>query len=272
MFKEIYYNRRSYFYGGVITLGLVFLMNIKSFNETVFPLSALILYLIIVFEMFYTWFMSKEKLRQMDLPLVSDYSRFKQILHHLLMPSILYLGIVGFIYFNNQIALHIPLLVIAYILFTALFINLRAFYQDKFQLEKETYFVYDLIELTTFFTTANTLINLVYSNSWHKFIIIVGIFILALLILILNLYQFESLTLKPILAVLGMSLLIAVIMTVLLYTSAMTIVALSFMSFLTYYFLFGVLSHKIEGTLSWEVVLEYVAVFVLCLAFLLGVS
>jgi hypothetical protein len=272
LLKKLHFYRRAIFYSGVISLGLIFLMNIESKYPKLYLLASVILYLVVLFEMFYIWFISKEKLRQLDLPLISSYSKIKQMIHHFLLPFLFYLSLVGFIYYNNQVSLHIPVIIFSFFAFISLFINLRAFYQDKIKLEEETYYVYDLIELIIFFCITNISLNMAEANNITQFFPVIINFVLSLFILILNLYQLDHLSIKPILLISILSFISSFICYVLIFHSSFNGISITTLLFLCYYFIFGILSHKIDGSLTTSIIFEYMSIFLLSLAFFLGIS
>jgi len=251
-------------------------MNIEVELPSIYFVSAIILYLVVLFEMFYIWFVAQEKLKQFDLPLISNYSRIKRYIHHFMLPSLLYISVVGFIYYNNQTAIRIPIIVLSFIAFFSLFINLRAFYQDKFKLEESTYFVYDLIELMIFFTMVNIGFHFIITTGVSPSVLVIFIFFISLLLLTLNLYQFENFNLNSMIFVTALSLVPTILVYILFYhtdfypnTNGLII---SVLTFLTYYFIFGILSHKLDGSLKPSVIIEYISIFLLTLAFLSGIS
>lgn len=270
--KFITYNRRSIFYSIVVTFGLFFLMVTEKSSPSLFLIFTLILYLVVLFEMYFTWFISKEKLKQFNLPLMSSYTKFKEFLHHLVLPSLLLFSLAGFIYFNNQLGLRIPLLIISFIVFLSLFVNLRAFYQDKFGLEQSTYYVYDIIEMIIFFSFTNFILHFVEINNLSSLLAVFFIGLLTLILLTLNLYQSDNLNLRDFAFILVLTFLMIIISLFLIFFTTFTLIGINFLIFLGYYFLFGLLSHRLDSSLNWTVGLEYLSVFLICLGFLFGIS
>ncbi len=247
-------------------------MNIEITSPSLYFFSSVVLYLVVLFEMFYVWFVSKEKLRQFDLPLISTYTKLKQFLHHFLLPTIFYIALSGFIYYNNQPAIRIPFVLLSFIAFTSLFINLRAFYQDKFKLEESTYYVYDLIELVSFFMIVNLALHFWDINGLIFLIPILLVFVISLLIFILNLYQLDQLELKSLILVIIFSILVAGFLAGLVLFASLNLISLNLLTFISYYFLYGILSHKVDGSLNLSVMVEYLSIFLLLLAFFFGIS
>lgn len=272
MTDYLYYNRRAFFYSAIIVLGLMFLMNIELFNTSFYIASAIVLYLIILFEMYYIWFVSREKLKQLDLPLITEYSKSKEFLNHILLPSLLYFALAGFIYYNNQTAIRVPLIIISFIAFSSLFVNLKAFYLDKADLEKNTYFVYDLIELMIFFMLTNLSLHYISIRNLPNELITLSTFVISFGMLLLNLFQLDRIHLIEIGIAFGLSFIPAFSALFLGVFNSYSILAISAYTFLSYYFSFGFLVHKVDGTLNKEVVLEYISIFLLALAFLFGIS
>lgn len=270
MLKTINYNRRSIFYSIIIVLGLIFMMNIESRSPSIYLFAAIALYIIILFEMYYIWFISKEKLRQFDLPLMTEFSRLKQIVHHLLLPTLLYISFIGFIYVNNQISLRIPIILLSFISFLYLFINLRAFYQDKYSLEKKTYWVYDVIEMIIFFILTNFIIAFSSQIQLGEIFIIISVSLLNLTLLMLNLYQVDQLKFRQILFIVFQTIIFALLISLIL-TFNFSPLSQNFFFFLCYYFMFGLLTHHLDSSLNLEIILEYISIFLICLAIFFGI-
>lgn len=272
MMKTLKYNSRSFIYAFIITLGLIFLMNIELRSPGIYIVSTFIVYSIILFEMFYIWFVSREKLKQMDLPLVSTYTKTKEFVNHLILPSILFFTLSGFIFFNNNSAVRLPLVIFSFVAFASLFINLKAFYLDKYSLEKQTYFVYDMIEMISYFCGINIILSIGELQSLSVFSIAAFVFIATFALLLLNLYQFDKVFGSSIFIVALFAFISAANIYLLLSIFSINVIASSILQFLIYYLLFGVLRHKLEGTLSAQIFFEYFSVFLLALAFLVGIA
>lgn len=270
--KLIKYNFRSFFYSLVICLGIVALMTIEMNIPELFWGGTFIIYLIILFEMFYTWFISREKLKQLDLPLISSYTKLKAFLNHLILPSVLLFSIAAFIFFNNSSAMRVPLVITTFIAYSALFINLKAFYLDKHYLESKTYFVYDLIEMMIYFLMVNNIINLADSLIWHVLFTSFCIFLLTLGLFILNIYQFNYLSIKSITLVIIFGLIALVIFFIFNSILNLNNVAITVLQFLIYYLLFGILRHIVEGSLNRQILFEYLSFFLLSIALLVGLT
>jgi hypothetical protein len=266
-------NRRGIFYGFVVAIGLIFLHQIlieTSLKE--FLGGAVILYFIFVFEVYTNWFYSRKVLSQMEIPQVDSYTKASQIIHHLVLPSILYISYLGIIYFYQ---LSIPKLVIfffSFFTFTLLFINVRAYYEDKFKLEEKTHYIFDIIKFIIFFQLTSTFLKIQTYFNISELYAVIAVALISLLINLFVVIRHRQLNTSSGIFISLFAGLIGLACFLLLSFTSFNVLAISTYLILVFYISSATIHHKLEGTLTKELLIEYFAVMLLALVIIQGLS
>jgi hypothetical protein len=185
------------------------------------------------------------------------------------LPLIAYVGFIGFIYTNNQTSLSLIYFSVSFLIFSLLFINVRAYYQDKFKLEQQTHIVYDLIKIFLFFTIIDSLLNLSSQYDFNFFVVAGLVFTTSSLLTLLILLRHKHLGYFNLVLVLLSGLAIGYLTSALqALLDTKTLIA-SFYSTLIFYIFNAILHHDLERTLRFNVVLEYSLVAAICFFILL---
>lgn len=273
MIKTLTKNRRGIFYGFVVSLGLVFLTQLLiATSVRHFMVGAFILYFIFIFEVSISWFYARKVLAQMEIPQVDIYSKYSQLTHHIILPSILYFSFLGIIYIYHLSLPKYFIFLIAFFTFTLLFVNIRAYYEDKFKLEEKTHYVYDIIKFIVFFLVANSILRLENFLNTPSFFTYLEIALLTLFLNSLILVRNKQINLWTISYIIFASIVLAVVTYILLSFTVFTILSTAIYLLLTNYILSAILHHKLEGTFSKEILLEYLTVLLLSLVILQGLT
>lgn len=259
-------NIRPIIFTIILTFGFVVLIYIQTFNPPeYFIVGSLVLYLLMLLEFFSVRFWAKRKLEQLNMPMIDQYSHATHLVLHIFLPTLAYWAIAIFIFFDPNPGIWFPFIIFIFFLFLVLFINLRAYYEDKFQLEKSTHYVYDLLKLLIYAILVFNIYSLAFAYSINIFILFVLIFLTTCLMLSLNLVRYNHLNKSFYAYVVINSLIIGIIGTGLYSWSRFNIFEMCLMTFLLFYMSAGVLHHRIKRDLSKEIVAEYVIIALLAL-------
>lgn len=259
-------NRRALFYGFVIALGVVFLQQIAATSSlSVFMVGAVVLGLIFVLELYTNYFLAVKLLKQLQLPNVSIYTPTTQTIYHAFLPILLFISILGFVYSNNIPSLSWLYFSFSFFMFTLLFINIRAYYEDKFKLEESTHLIYDLIKIFIFFAFCNTLLNLSTIFDFNFYVRAGIVFAVASLLTFLVLLRRKHYSHYNILLIIFAGLAIGYITSSLLEIVGGKSLLVTFYSTLIFYLFNAVLHHEIERNLTLSLIFEYVLVAAICL-------
>ncbi len=265
-------NKRPIFYALVLTLSTYIVIDIKhsvSIYDYLYVISFnLILFL---FELLSIYLISKSKLQQFDIPEVHTYLVNQKFIHFLLIPMLLFSSINLFIFFNPFTRFNIFILLLTFFLYTALFINVRAYCEDKFKLEQLTHFIYPTIILFSVFSFINALLSILDTYGINA---IFGLIMIFTIILALNTLLFlEDLKLNIILF--GLIILTSFatsVITLILFTYFDSKLRTAFFTSNIFYLISALLFHKKEGTLTFEIIIEYILFSILNFTLLYGIS
>ncbi len=263
-------NGRQLFYAFVMALGLVFLQQLAVVSSLkIFVLGAALLALVLLLELYTNYFFAERLLKQLDLPGPESYSKSVQAVYHLLLPLLLYFSLVGFVYTNNRLDLGWLYFCWGFALFALLFINIRAYYEDKFKLEESTHLIYDLIKIFVYFSFTNAILNLAQAFGFSFFVIVGVIFAGASLLTLLVLIRRRHYSEQNLALIILAGLVLGYLTAVLLGSFAGKTLLLAFYSTIVFYLFNAVLHHEIERTLNLSLVFEYLLVAAICLSVIL---
>lgn len=271
-FRNLLINKRPIFYSLILSIGFCVLIFILEYNpEKNYFLGSVVLYIILMFEIYATWAMGRKKLKQLEVPILDQYSQLTQVIMHYSLPSLAYWAIVGFIYTNTSFSISILLIIIIFILFLTLFINIRAYYLDKFRIEEKTHYIYDVLKLFIYFLIIYTLYIFEYKYNINFYTPAFLIVLFSFIIQGLNLYRYNHIHLNSILFIFFNSLVLGIISILLNNIVQINLFEKITISFISYYFLMGITHHKIRKDLTVRIVLEYFLFGVLALLIFIGI-
>lgn len=266
------HNIRSLLYATFITAGFGILIHIITFNPPrFFVFGSLILYVLLVLELVTTRFWANKKLEQLNIPIVDRYDQSTQLILHLTIPSLTFWAFCLFIISNLNPNFWIVLLFLSLIIFSLIFINIRAYYEDKFRLEKSTHYVYDFIKLLVYGLITYSIFFMKLSYEFNNYLVAGLIFLLSLVIMSLNLVRYKHVEKSTIVFIFLNSLIISLISLSLLAFFELSIFKLTLLTFILFYIGIGVLHHKNKGDLSKSIVVEYIVVALLALSTSVGI-
>ena len=265
-------NTRALVYASVLTLGTYLLIYIQPETSAKYYIVALGINLVLfTLEIISIRIISKARLVQIGLPVVNRYSKIEEAVYHQFLPLILFSSFNIFIFFNPINLLSYSLLPIVFFSFFVLFINIRAYHEDKFKLEQSTHFIYPFASIFGLFSLVNALLNITNIYDVMPFILVVIIFIT---IIISNFSLFiENITwnVKLITLLIFTSILVTLFAVFLYYYYESTL-RTSFMTASLFYLFAALVHHKQEATLDVFVISEYLVILFLSFVLLYGIS
>lgn len=263
---------RGLFYALTIVLGLQAAFSeldtgrLENFNNFVILIS-----IVFILELYTSWLFRKQLFAQTEIPGSDRFSDVIHIIHHIVVPIFLYIGIVGFGYFNHQMHLRTGLLLFTLFILTVMFANIRAFYENQKKLEIRTNFIYDIAKILIFFTLSNTLINyLTQNNTLNWTPLILAMIELALITLMIMRYR--KYELLGFISSLAASLFMMAVVTILWQINVFNPLQISLYALVCYYLSMASIHHLMERTLSREIVLEYILILILSFTLLYGLA
>ncbi|MDD3647352.1 MAG: hypothetical protein PHS44_02525 [Candidatus Dojkabacteria bacterium] len=272
MLKSIAANKRSIFYGVLVGLGLLFgLQILKDYGPKEYVYTICGIMLIVFFEIYLNWRYATRILRQVDLPTINVYSLWSHILNHIMLPVLLLLSVSGFIFFHRDDLVRVIVIVLVSIVFVTLFINIRSYYEDEFRVEEKTRYIYEIMKLVIFFFGLNLVISI---EVFWGIDIWISAFLVSLLVIILGMlliYRKNQFELVQIIYIVLSASIIAVLFLV-LHNLEVLMLGINVIIFLVFYFLFSLLNHRLERTLTKEIFIEYGLILLFAFLLFSGIS
>lgn len=253
-------NTRSLLYALIMALGIVFLQQLAANGITSYLYGTGILALVLLLELFTAYYYSRRKLFQFNLPQIDEFSRLAQFIHHLVLPMSLHFAISGLVFTTDLPGLVPIFFGISLGLYYFLFVNIRAYYSDKFKLEQGTHFIFDTIKIFTFFAITVTTLNLANLFGFNFYILTGLVFSYGSLLTFLTLLNNRNSDwLAPLIVVLSglcLGYLTASIATLAQVNTTIS----AFLATICFYIFNALLHHELNRTLRVNVALEYLLV------------
>ncbi len=265
----IHYSKRPYVYALILTIGMAALYSIvHTSSPRYFFLAALALYLLLIFELYSTKYYSTSFDDQFHLESKEVKHRRSQWVHHFVMPTLLYLSITSFLFVNAQLDMFVLVILTSLLLFSILFVNIKAYYERKYKIEHNTANVYDVISITTLFMSTYSIlvgVSITFANY-----VIAGLLIAAILLIMgyLTLSRYHLINNKSAFA---LFFLVGFYINLFLILLNFQINVLSYTVITTfiYYYYTAIINHVVDKTISLKVFTEYLAVFSLIFVIIL---
>jgi len=265
-------NTKMLVFAAILTLGSYLLIYIQPETSLNYYIIALSVNLIIFFfELLSVRISAKSKLNQIGLPAVTRYSSSEEFIYHQLLPIILFASFNIFIFFNPVESLEYLILFLVFFSFFVIFINIRAYYEDKFKLEQSTHFIYAFSSIFGLFSILNGVLNVASIYELMPFILIFALFVIT----IISNYTLFIQDIRwnvPLITYILISSAINVGLTFFLYTQYSSVLRSSFMSASFLYLSAALIQHKQEATLDRYVIFEYCVIMALSFILLYGIS
>ncbi len=259
----VQYTKRPYIYAVMITIGIMALYSILHTSSAISYFAASIsLYTLLLFELYSTKFYATTFDDQFELTSRSKKHRKAHWVHHLIMPTVLFVSIVLFVFANSQLNMALVIALISLVLFSILFLNIKAYYENKYKLENKTANVYDVISIASVFMLAFSIF--VVTALLGELYIISGLMNTAVLIILgyLTLARYHIINKQGGMMLFAM-LLVYFNSFLALLNFDISIVAHTILTTFVYYYFTAVVNHYEEKSLDLKVIIEYLAVFVI---------
>lgn len=257
---------RAAFFSLTLTLGgFLALEQLVKGSVSNFIQVSLIMCFVFVIELYTSWqYYDALQLNAHERP-----QRKTLLIHHLLLPISTYLSVLTFAYFNRNTGLEVALLVLSFILFTILFVNIRAYYLYKKDLQLHTNYIYDIVKLLLFFCASDTIFNLI--NNQLRLTILLIPLVTGGLVLLLTM-RYEKLELKSLNLIGIITFLLTLIAVICIVVLNLTPIQSSLISFLSFYLSTAALHHYFERDLNLNLIVEYLSIIIIAILLVYGVN
>lgn len=269
---KINHNIKAVLFALILTLGTYLILYIRPETSLIYYIVALAVnYIIFFFELTAIRISSKARLVQYGLPVVKRYSVKEEAVLHQLLPIVLFSSFNIFVFFNSVDLINTAILGFVFFSFIVLFINIRAYHEDKFKLEQATHFVYPFASIFGLFSLLNAFLNIANINSLEPAFIICGVIILLMISSYTLFIEILDWNIWLIIYLVLSNLIITGI-TFFLYHNYDSILRTSFMASTGFYFSAALIHHKRDSSLDRYTIYEYVIIFILAYVLLYGIA
>lgn len=263
-------NWRALAYAIIIGLGVVFTQQLDMTESSATVVTAAsVLELMLVMQIAVVYISATRRLRQFDLPTVEIYNKRTELIYHLLLPAMTLGAIIGFVTTNNQVSLVWFYFFGSVAIYFFLFVNIRAYYEDKYKLEQQTHVIYDVVKVLLFFAVTDVIFNAASRYQFNFFVVAGMLFVTASILTLLILLRHPALGYLNMGLVLCSGLAIGYIGAALRNLLVSQNLVAAFYVTLVFYIANAILHHELERTLKLSIVLEYVLVATICFLIIL---
>ncbi|MFS8130647.1 MAG: hypothetical protein ACMG57_01570 [Candidatus Dojkabacteria bacterium] len=240
----------------------------KFNNSSQFLIFTAAIFIIIISEIIINYIARSKKV-VLNMNFSDDINEISHLFNKIVLPLALYAFIIGFGYYNLSSTILNIVLVLTFVLFFILFVNIRSFFKDALSIESKTHFVYDFFKFIIFFLGVDVIVNYSKGNAIEAF---GGVLALSLsLHLLLLIRQKLSQRRFYLYGILG-SIIIATSTSILVSFNRYNQLQISLCIIFIFYLSLAIIQHAISRTLTRSVLFEYLLVLLIALSILLGVS
>ncbi len=181
----------------------------------------------------------------------------EKVLHHLVMPSILYISGILFVFFNHIRVLDQMTIIILTICFFVLFYNISATYTKLYSITRTTKYIYAVMNIVVFYFFMDALINGIFYSGINQIFIGVGSFLVTLLLVGMMILAARQFSKSIIIALIVSCLIIGAITIGVLHVPFFNIAVISLVVTVVFFLVNSYWHHKLEGSFSWDVMHQY---------------
>lgn len=254
-------------------VGFLLLINaVEVLNESYFVFISFCLYFLLLLELVVTSnHYHIEHRKNTNAKYFLEHHKVAQYLHHISVPSLLYFGLVLFLYFNSQPSVYLLIIILSTVLFGILFENIYSFYHHSRALLKSTNYIYDVISGISVFLWTDVLLTWQRSEDLNPAIIV------TLLIMVLGYFGVLALSRHVFVLefLVGLGVLLTGYMLLIGLVLDITQTSVLFLSIFTtgaFIIFNGLLTHYLEKTLTKSVLYEYLLMYMIVFSLIYAYS
>lgn len=193
----------------------------------------------------------------------------EHFIHHLILPGLLYINGVLFLFFNRIRILDQFAIVILTCSFLILFYNISMKYLRRYSVSRKTRYIFDFVNIIIFYFFTDVVVNLVFYYGLSRIVTyivpaVMGMFLVCLMVLI---SQQLSRTTIPAMIISGV--IIALISFGVLMIPVFNIAVLSLVITVGFYLVDVYWHHKLDGSFNWDVMSQYMLFALMAIILLL---
>lgn len=262
--------RRSMFYAiCLFVMYQLMLIPLQVRNFAVFWTAAVLGLFLIMAELLYSRISEMHTKIHIDLPHYRTIRWREHVLHHAVIPALLYVSGVLFLFFNRVRTLDQVAIVILSGTFFVILYNVSATYLKMYQVSRHTRTLFDFVNIIVFYFVTDVLINLMLYSGLSQSWLFIGTAVLTGVLIGLMIMVTRQSSVEMALMLVLTALLMGVIVYVLWQVPMFNIAVISIVATVAFYLFDVYWHHQLEGSFSWDVMSQYILFAVMAVILLL---
>lgn len=262
--------KRSLFYA--ISIFAVFqlaLIPLQSYSYGFFWAISAVGLVIVLAELLFSSVREYRKQISFDILHIRKKFKWEQIIHHMVLPNLLFISGVLFLFFNRVRLMDQVAIVILTASFFALYHNISATYAKMYTVTKSTTYIFSFLNIIIFYFGLDSLLNAVIYEGWGTYLVAVGAALLSLTLFGLSIKIERQFSKQSILALAVSVLIIGGITLLVVLVPLFNVGVTSLVVTVFFYLVNSYWHHKLDGTFSWGVMQQYGLFAIMALILLL---
>ena len=262
--------RRSLFYTIVLfVLFQIMLIPLLSNLYSLYWMLACVGGVIVVAELLYS------RLSERSIPIYLDAKHMRNVkwrehvLHHALLPGLLYVSGVLFLYFNRIRLLDQLAIVLLCSTFFVIYYNISVTYLKMYRLSRNTRLIFDFVNIIIFYFFTDVLINLDLYAGFPKYVVFIGSALITFVLVGMMVLLMKQFTREALLALVLSSIAMGIVVMLIWSVPLFSVAVVSLVATVGFYMIDVYWHHRLEGTLTWDVMSQYGLFAVMALILLL---
>ena len=262
--------RRSIFYA--ISLFVVYqlmLIPLQTKQYGVYWIASGIGLVVVLAELLYSRLSESGRPMKVDRAHLKSVRWREHLLHHAVLPILLYTSGVLFLFFNRITALDQAAIVILSGLFFMVLYNVSATYLRMYRLSRNTRVVFDFVNIFVFYFGVDAMINLSLYEGISRTYVLVGSALLTFVLIGLMIVSTKQWSLEMLGVLIAGSVLVGLTVYIVWLLPVFNIAVISLVSTVMFYLVDVYWHHSLEGSFSWDVMSQYMLYALMALILLL---
>ncbi len=273
MLRLTFKNFWTFFYAFSLTVGIyISLQELHTYNNSSTYLTfSLALLFIFLTEIYITWQTNQLKVAIEISTEVVKYT-LVHLVHRVLLPVGLYISLTSYGYYNFTSDSFTVLLVLVFIIFYILFYNIRVYFEHHNKEDHNTHYVYDIIKFLIFYMSLDLYSNLFLTEKISLTVGTILSIVTTYIIVHLMIWRVDKLSKYNSVLTMVASLYVGGVYFILINLEKFNALQIALIASLSFYFLVAIISHRIHHTLSKDVIVEYLLIFVIVFGIMYGLN
>ena len=250
--------RRSIFYA--VCLFVVYqlmLIPLQSRMYEIFWIVAGLGFCVVVSELLYSRLTELLQPIRFDMGHIRSVRWREHLLHHAVIPGLLYLSGVLFLFFNRVRVLDQAAIVLLSGAFFVIFYNMSATYLKMYGISRDTRLIFDFVNILVFYFFIDVLINLVFYEGFSNYVVFAGAALITFVLIGMMVSMMRQFSWEILFMLVLTSVLMGLVVFAVWQSPIFNIAVLSLVATVMFYMFDVYWHHSLEGSFTWDVMAQY---------------